>query len=71
MEKAREWYTRAAEQGNVPAQANLGVMYLKGDGIPVDIPQAIALLSEVLAVNYLAMIELVLISVRVPGWQKW
>jgi TPR repeat protein len=48
MEKARVWYAKAAEQGNVPAQANLGVMYLKGDGIAPDINQAIHLLSQVL-----------------------
>jgi len=51
MEKAREWYMRAAEQGNVPAQANLGVMYLKGDGIQPDTNKAIELLTEVCLIS--------------------
>ena len=32
--KAVEWYTRAADQGFARAQANLGVMYAKGEGAP-------------------------------------
>jgi len=30
---AVKWYTLAAEQGNVSAQYNLGVMYLRGNGV--------------------------------------
>ena len=29
-EKAAEWYTKAAEQGDADAQYNLGLMYLRG-----------------------------------------
>lgn len=35
-DKARKWYTRAAEQGFADAQNNLGCMYVKGEGVPVD-----------------------------------
>ena len=28
------WYRLAAEQGNVNAQFNLGLMYLNGEGVP-------------------------------------
>jgi hypothetical protein len=31
-----KWYKLAAEQGNAPAQKNLGVMYSKGRGVPQD-----------------------------------
>ena len=31
---AVKWYTLAAEQGDVDAQFNLGVMYYKGEGVP-------------------------------------
>jgi len=36
FEKARKWYTKAAEQGFADAQNNLGCMYVKGEGVPVD-----------------------------------
>jgi TPR repeat protein len=29
-----KWYRLAAEQGNVAAQYNLGLMYAKGQGVP-------------------------------------
>ncbi len=31
---ARQWYEKAAAQGNAKAQFNLGVMYYKGQGVP-------------------------------------
>ena len=34
--EAVKWYTKAAEQGNAPAQYNLGVMYGKGEGVLQD-----------------------------------
>jgi TPR repeat protein len=30
------WYRKAAEQGDPHAQGNLGVMYGKGQGVPMD-----------------------------------
>jgi TPR repeat protein len=38
--KAREWYERAAGQGEPRAQYNLGLMYLNGQGVPPDIVKA-------------------------------
>ena len=34
--EAVKWYRLAAAQGFAPAQANLGVMYAKGQGVPMD-----------------------------------
>ncbi len=34
--KAMEWYQKAAAQGNVKAQAILGVIYAKGEGVSED-----------------------------------
>jgi TPR repeat protein len=38
--KVAQWYRRAAEQGNVNAQFNLGLMYRRGDGVPQDFTKA-------------------------------
>jgi len=35
-----KWYRLAAEQGNAIAQANLGVMYEDGEGVPQDYKEA-------------------------------
>jgi len=40
--KAAKWYQSAAEQGNVQAQGNLGLMYLMGQGVPEDFVEAYA-----------------------------
>ena len=33
---AAKWYQKAAEQGLVVAQYNLGVLYETGEGVPMD-----------------------------------
>ena len=40
-QQAVYWYQKAAEQGNVVAQFNLGVMYDEGSGVPQDGKQAV------------------------------
>lgn len=40
------WYEQAAKEGVAPAQLNLGIMYLKGDGVPFDIITARAWLEK-------------------------
>jgi len=40
-EKAFEWYTKSAEQGNADAQYQLGVMYQKGLGVKTDMDEAL------------------------------
>lgn len=35
-----EWFKKAADQGNVDAQNNLGVMYYTGEGVPKDMAKA-------------------------------
>jgi TPR repeat protein len=39
--KAAYWFTKAAEQGNVYAQSNLGLYYDKGEGVPQDKEKAV------------------------------
>ena len=43
--KAFNWYRKAAEQGNVKAQYNLGKMYANNEGVPADYVEAYAWLS--------------------------
>jgi uncharacterized protein len=31
------WYRKSADQGNAPAQSNLGAMYATGKGVPKDL----------------------------------
>ena len=38
--EAVSWYRKAAEQGNVHAQSNLGNMYANGKGVPQDYAEA-------------------------------
>jgi len=43
--KAADLFKQAAEQGNAVAAGTLGFMYMKGSGVPVDIPKAISNLT--------------------------
>lgn len=36
LSEAAKWMAKAADQGNSKAQTNLGVAYLKGEGVPLD-----------------------------------
>ena len=47
--EAVRWFRMAAEQGNVAAQFNLGVMYETGSGVPKDYVQAYAWFNIVAA----------------------
>ena len=38
--EAAKWFRKAADQGNVAAQINLGVSYAKGEGVPQDYTEA-------------------------------
>ena len=40
-EKAGEWYLRAADQGNLKAMNNLGILFLEGKGTTKDESQAL------------------------------
>lgn len=44
-EEAIAWFNRAAEKGHAASKASLGVMYLNGEGIPIDMVQAYKWLS--------------------------
>lgn len=44
--KAIYWYTRAAERNIAPAQLNLGIMYLRGEGVPANMNQGRAWLEK-------------------------
>ena len=37
---AIKWFRKSAEQSYSPAQFNLGIMYLKGQGVPQDAEEA-------------------------------
>lgn len=41
VQKAVEWYAKAAHQGHAQAQHNLGVMYHKGTGVRQDYQKAV------------------------------
>ena len=43
---AREWYRRAAEQGNLTAMNNLGLMLKNGEGGPADLKAGLELLPR-------------------------
>jgi TPR repeat protein len=43
--KAAEWYAKAAAQGLPAAQLNLGILYTRGLGVPLDYIEAFAWLS--------------------------
>lgn len=44
--KAAFWYRKAAEQGSLLAQNNLGILYFKGEGVPKDQSQASLWLTQ-------------------------
>ena len=63
--KAMEWYRKAADQGDAEAQSNIGVLYLFGQGVPVDYPLAAAwLLKAALQDNADAQFNLGLLYVK-------
>ena len=41
MQKALEWYIKAAEQGLAEAQKNLRLLYQNGQGVEKNLPEAI------------------------------
>jgi len=41
FEKAREWFSKAADQNDAMAMLNLGIMHAMGEGVPKDEKQAI------------------------------
>ena len=40
LEKAADWYRKAAEKGFIDAQTNIGIMYYDGQGVPRDHSEA-------------------------------
>lgn len=47
--QAAQWNGKAAAQGEVPAMLNLGLQYVKGVGVPLDLPQAFSQFSAAAA----------------------
>jgi TPR repeat protein len=39
--QARQWYAKAAAQGQAKAQFSLGILYFNGEGVPKDYQQAL------------------------------
>lgn len=46
MQKAAEWYEKAAEANHTPAMARLGILYVEGNGVKRDLNKAIELLKR-------------------------
>ena len=46
MQKAAEWYAKAAEANHAPAKARLGTLYIEGNGVKRDLKTAVNLLTE-------------------------
>jgi hypothetical protein len=44
--KAAEWFSKAADQGYLPARRELGILLASGEGVDVDMERAIQYLSE-------------------------
>lgn len=65
------WFQTAANNNNVIAQYNLGLMYLSGYGVPKDIKQAMELFKQAALQNHLnaqyKLIELYLKEIDTPG----
>ncbi|MCX8614357.1 sel1 repeat family protein, partial [Gilliamella sp. B3773] len=58
-EKALYWYTKAAEEGDIPAQLTLAHMYDQGQGVEVDKEKALDLYTQVAERGYFsAQLEL-------------
>ncbi len=50
--KAREWYERAAAQGDADAQFSMGIIYEEGRGVPKDDIRSYAWLSVAAALGH-------------------
>lgn len=46
LQKAAEWYRKAAEANHTPAMARLGILYVEGNGVEQDLDKAFRLLSR-------------------------
>lgn len=67
---ARRWYERAVDHGSLWGMNNLGRMYLRGSGVPVDYGKAYALFQRAWMHSSSAMFNLGLISELGLGRQK-
>lgn len=71
FEAAASWYSRSAEQGNAEAQANLGLLYLQGNGMEADEAEAVRLFQAAAeAGNAQAQNNLGLLRVRGIGVEQ-
>ncbi len=46
LQKAAEWYQKAAEANYTPAMARLGILYVEGNGVEQDLDKALRLLGR-------------------------
>ncbi len=71
LEAAARWYSAAAAQGNAQAQANLGLLYLQGNGVETNEGEAVRLFREAAeAGNAQAQNNLGLLRVRGVGVEQ-
>lgn len=67
-EESVGWYLMAATQGNAAGQANLGRMYLTGNGIEKDDNKALYWIRRAAAQDYLPAVRTMAISYKVGGF---
>ncbi len=51
MQKAAEWYNKAANASHAPSMARLGILYVEGNGVKRDLGKAVELLTRASAQN--------------------
>lgn len=51
MQKAAEWYNKAANASHAPSMARLGILYVEGNGVKRDLAKAVELLTKASARN--------------------
>ena len=67
--EAAKWYRKAADQGYAAAQSNLGLCYVKGEGVPKDYVEAYALFNLSSATDESALKRRALIVKYMTGEQ--
>ncbi|MBC7784558.1 MAG: SEL1-like repeat protein [Burkholderiales bacterium] len=65
--EAIQWYTQAVEAGNARAMIDLGIMYSRGQGTPMDIPTALRLLQQAADLGAPAAYAMIGDIYRTPG----
>jgi TPR repeat protein len=71
IKEAVDWYKKASAVGWAPSQNSLGVMFLTGRGVDLDIPQAMTLIRDAANSNNADAIGNYTGTDLTPVFQKW